>query len=453
MNIVVIGCGTVGSAICIQLAKEGHDVTAVDQDEKALSALVGVCDVFSIAGNGASVSVLEKAGTAKADLIIAVTCGDEVNILCCAAARKLGAKHAVARVRNPEYSGLMKLMKDDINLSLTINPELTAAKEIYRMIRCPAAAKIDSFCRGLVEMAQFRVAKESPLCGMTLNSLRSKMNIKFLVCSVLRDGHAFIPAGDFMIKEGDLIGVTAPEDNLITFFKAIGIYKQPVKNMLTVGGGRTSYYLQSLLKGKGINNTVIEKDISLCRELISEFKDLTVICDSGTNQELLMSEGIEKADAFLAMSDVDAENAIISMYAKTKNVPKIVTMISTLSYQDFFKEVGMDSVVSPKSSTSAYILRYVRSMAATTTDSEIETLHKMMDGSVEALEFAVKEEIPDITGVRLAELRPKSGVLIACIVRDGGVIIPSGDDAIAKGDTVIVITAADAKMRSIREIK
>ncbi len=451
MNIVVIGCGTVGSAICEQLTNEGHDVTVIDESEAAVNALTGVCDVFSVVGSGANVSLLKKCGASDADLIIAVTSSDEVNILCCAAARKLGAKHSVARVRNPEYGELMLLMKEDMNLSLTIIPELHAAKAIYRVLSFPSAAKIDTFCHGRVELAEFTLSSESPICGMSLNALRSKLNIKFLVCSVLRNGQAYIPSGDFVVMAGDVLGVTAPDDAISPFFKAIGMYKQPVKNILTVGGGRITYYLQSLLKKRGIRNTVIESDKELCRELAEEYKDLTVLCDSSTNQELLLEEGIESADAFLALSSEDAENAITSIYAKNRGVPKIITVINTLSYLDYLKDIGLESVISPKTTTAAFVVRYVRAMA-NSGDSEIESLHKMMNDTIEAVEFRIKEDIPGITGVKLAELRPKSGVLVACIVRDNNVIIPSGGDSIAKDDTVVVITTAGVKLQSIKEI-
>ncbi len=451
MNIIIIGCGTVGSAICEQLTKEGHDVTAIDESEVAVNSLTGVCDVFSVVGNGANVSLLQKSGASNADLIIAVTSSDEVNILCCAAARKLGAKHSIARVRNPEYGELMLLMKEDMNLSLTIIPELLAAKEIYRVLSFPSATKIDTFCHGRVELAEFTVKEESPICGMSLNALRSKMNIKFLVCSVLRNGQAYIPSGDFVIMAGDVLGVTAPDDQISPFFKAIGMYKQPIKNILIVGGGRITYYLQSLLKGKGVRSTVIESDEGFCRELAEGFKDITVVCDNGTNQELLLEEGIESADAFLALSSEDAENAITSIYAKKRGVPKILTVINTLSYLDYLKDLGLESVITPKSATSDFVVRYVRAMA-NSKDSEIESLHKMMNDTVEAVEFIVKEDVEGITGVRLAELRPKSGVLIACIVRDDTVIIPTGNDFISKGDTVVLITTAGVKLQSIREI-
>lgn len=450
MNIVVVGSGTVGSAICTQLACEDHNITIVDEDRAALDEITDSADVFAVEGNGAEVSVLRKAGAERADLLIAVTSRDEINILCCAAARKLGTKHTVARVRNPEYSGLMQLLQSEMNLSFTINPELAAAKEIYRLLRIPSAAKIDTFCRGRVELAEFVVSADSPLVGVTLNDLRRKLNIKFLVCGVQRGNEAYIPAGSFCIEEGDTICVTVPDSEIARFFKAIGIYKNPIKNVLITGGGRITYYLQKMLEGGKIRSTVIERNKEFCHELAAGYRGCTVVCDNGTRQETLLEAGLDSVDAFLALSDVDEENAIISMYAQTRGVSKVVTLISRMSYIDFFRSTGIDSIVSPKSSTAAGILRYVRSLA-NTRDSGIESLYKLMNEKIEALEFSVKADIESITDVPLKELRPRAGVLVACIVRGSEVIIPSGDDVIRRGDTVIVVTSK-SRMNSIKGI-
>lgn len=449
MNIIIVGSGTVGTAICSQLVGEGHDITVLDSNSATLSELSNRFDVFAVSGSGTDISILRKAGAEHADLLIAVTSGDEVNILCCSAARKLGTKHTIARVRNPEYNGFIQLMKNDMNLSLTINPELAAAKEIYRMLRFPSAAKIDTCCHGRVELAEFAVGNASPITGVSLNELRGRMNRRFLVCGVLRGGQTYIPSGDFIIEAGDLLTVTAPEHETAEFFRAIGLYKNPVRNLLIVGGGRTTYYLEELLRGGHFRSTVVEKSKERCRALAEEYA-CTVICDDGMKQDVLDEEGIGSTDAFLALSDVDEENAIISLYAKTRGVPKIITKIDTISYIDFFHSAGLESIISPKSSTAAQILRYVRSRTGVH-DSEIGSLHKLLDGSVEALEFTVKEEIPGLTGVPLRSLDARPAVLIACIVRKNAVIIPSGDDAVYKDDTVIIITKG-GQMKSVGDI-
>lgn len=449
MNIVIVGGGTVGAAICMQLTREDHNVTVVDENAEALMELSNICDVFTVTGNGANVSVLRKAGADKADLLIAVTSGDEINLLCCSAARQLGTRHTIARVRNPEYTELMQLMRGEMNLSMTINPELATAREIYRMLRFPSAAKIETLYRGRMELAELTIGPDSPFCHETLRELRAKLNLRFLVCSVLRDGQVFIPSGDFRLLAGDIICVTAPDDEIVDVFKALGAYKTPCRDVLIVGGGRTTYYLEALLQRSKIDSTVIEKDKELCQMLAEQYK-CTVVCDNGTKQDLLLEEGLERADAFLALSDVDEENAIVSMYAKTLGTPKVITMISTMSYVDFFKSVGLESIVSPKTSTAVSILRFVRGMM-TDTGSEIQSLHRLMDGRVEALEFFVKDEIEDITEIPMKKLNLRSGVLVACIVRKDKIIIPSADDVISSGDTVIVI-ALGGEMQSIKDI-
>ncbi len=449
MKIVIVGAGMVGSAICSQLSSEGHNITLIDADSTVVNDISNQYDIFGVAGNGAELSVLRNASIDKADLLIAVTSSDEINILCCAAAKKLGVSNTIARVRNPEYGELMQFMKSELNLSLTINPELAVAKEIYRILRFPSATKIDTFCRGRVEAAEFEISEDSPLCGQTLNDLRSKMNIRFLVCAVLRDGEAYIPNGLFKIEAGDIVCVTAPDEEISSFFKAIGIYKHPVRDVIIVGGGRTTYYLEELLKKGKIKSTVIEKDPALCRELAEQF-NATIICADGTKQEVLREEGLSGTDAFIALSSVDEENAIVSMYAKTQNTHKIITMINAISYIELFRGMGLDSIVSPKSSTAAYILRYVRSMA-NIKGAEMESLHKLMNDKVEALEFKIKDNIDRLTDIPLKELRIREGVLIACIVRRDKVIIPSGNDKISNGDTVIIVTT-EAQIKGIGEI-
>ena len=441
MNIVIVGSGTVGSAICKQLISDGHNITVVDTNSDSLAELANVCDVSCLEGNGAEVAVLRRAGAQDASLLIAVTPEDELNILCCAAAKKLGTEHTIARVRNPEYSELIHLMKSELNLSMTINPELAAAKEIYRSLRFPSAAKIDTFCRGRVELAEFVVPKDSMLCGLSLNEIRSKLNIKFLVCAVLRKDSLYIPSGDFVINADDILSVTSQSSDITKIFKLIGMYKDPIKNILIVGGGRTTYYLEEFLRETKIQSTVIEKDKKLCLDLAEDFK-CSVVCDSGTNHERLLEDGIDKADAFLALSSSDEENAVVSMYAKTKNVSKIITMISAVSYIDFFKSAGLESIISPKSITAAQILHYVRSLA-NKSGAEIESLHKFMNGRALALEFIVKDEIEGLTNIPLKSLKSRKDVLIACIVRKNEMIIPTGSDEIRLGDTVIVVSGSD----------
>ena len=449
MRIIIVGAGTVGTVICTRLAQEHHNITLIDHNVAVLNEMNTKFDVIGVEGNGASVSTLRKAGADKADLLIAVTNQDELNILCCASAKKLGTKHTIARVRNPEYSELMQMIKQDLNLSLTINPELAVAKEISRMLRFPFATKVDTCYHGRVELAELVIAEGSPLCGMTMAQLHTKLNLRFLICGVLRQGKAYIPKGDFILAVGDQVCVTAHDEELVNFFKAMGAYKHPVKDVLIVGGGRMTYYLLNHLQKTKIRATVIEPDKTLCRGLAERF-DCNVIRDDGTNQSVLKEEGIAKADAFLALSSEDEENAIVSLYAKTQGTKKIITLISAMQYVDLFKGMGLDGIVSPKYSTSNEILRYVRSLAVTK-DIEIESLHKLMEDSFEALECVIKEPVEGITGIPLKNLKLRRDVLIASIVHKDKIVIPSGNDKMESGDTVILFTTG-VEINDIKDI-
>jgi trk system potassium uptake protein TrkA len=452
MQIIIIGGGTVGSAVCKQLSTEGHNITVIDKDPDALNEISNMCDIFGITGNGADVSVLREAGAEKTELLIALTVSDEVNILACAAAKKLGTLHTIARVRTPEYTELMRFMKEEMKLSSIVNPDYAVAKSIHRMLRFPSIAKIDSFSHGRVELAEFLVTKDSILCGRQLSELRSKFSYDFLVCSVLRDDIVYIPSGDFYPEPGDQIGIMASEEHLPHLLKEFGLYSDPVKNVLISGGGRTTYYLQKMLHRAKINMTIIEKDRTLCREL-AEACPCTVICDNGTKQELLLEEGLEQIDAFLAISDSDEENVLVSMYAQTVSSGKIITRVKSMSYAAIFTDIGLDGIVSPQTSTVNNIVRYARAVANAHTDetSEIEALHRFMNERIEMLEFRIKKEIDSITGIPLKQLKQRPGILIACIVRNNRIIIPYGNDEIHSGDTVIIVTA-QGQIKGIKDI-
>ncbi len=449
MKIIIVGAGTVGTVICTRLARENHNITLIDHNMAVLTEMSNKFDMIGIEGNGASVSTLRKAGADKADLLIAVTNQDELNILCCASAKKLGTKHTIARVRNPEYSELMQMLKNDLNLSLTINPEFAVAKEISRILRFPFATKIDTCYHGRVELAEFVIGQGSPLCGMTLAQLHTKLNLRFLICGVLRNGKAYIPKGDFVLAVGDNVCLTAHDEEMTNFFKAIGAYKHPVKDVLIVGGGRMTYYLLNHLQKAKIRATVIEPDKLRCRELAEKF-NCNVIREDGTNQSVLKEEGIANADAFLALSSMDEENAIVSLYAKSQGTKKIITLISAMQYVDLFKGMGLDGIVSPKYSTSNEILRYVRSLEVTK-DIEIESLHKLMEDNFEALECLIKEPVEGITGIPLKNLKLRRDVLIASIVHKDKIVIPSGNDKMESGDTVILFTSG-VEINDIKDI-
>lgn len=449
MRIIIVGASTVGSAICARLAKEHHNITLIDRNASKLNDLSSKFDVIGVEGNGASVPTLRKAGADKADLLIAVTNLDELNILCCSSAKRLGTKNTIARVRNPEYTELIQMIKKDLNLSLTINPEQAVAKEISRMLRFPFATKVDTCYHGRVELAEFDLAEDSPLCGMTLAQLHTKLNLPFLICGVLRNGKAYIPKGDFILAVGDTICLTAHDEEIVNFFKAIGAYKHPVKDVLIAGGGRMTYYLLDHLEKTKIRATVIEPDKQRCRELAENFR-CTIIRDDITNQSLLKQEGIANADAFVALSSQDEENAIVSLYAKSQKTKKIITLISAMQYMELYKGMGLDCIVSPKYSTSNEILRYVRSLEATR-DIEIESLHRLMEDNFEALECVIKEPVEGITGIPLKQLKLRRDVLIATIIHKDKIVIPSGNDKMECGDTVILFTTG-VEITEIKDI-
>ncbi len=437
MQIIIVGAGAVGTAICEQLVKEGHNVTVVDSDTSSVAEISASYDVTAVMGSSSDIEVLKQAGAETADMLIAVTQMDEMNILCCYAAKKLGTTHTAARIRNPEYTAFMDLVKDDINVSISINPEYAVAKKISRMLKFPTATKIDTFCDGRVEMAEVTVTEDSPLANLSVLGMREKFNINFLICGVKRGDKAYIPSGKFVVNAGDTLCVTASDEELGKLLKLISKKRKPIKNILVFGGGRTSYYLLKMLGKLLGSTTVIEKDFARCEELSREL-GIAVTHGDGTRQELLLEEGIDTADAFLALSDTDEENAIVSMYAKKMGVKTIITMIRSLPYVDFFRDVGIDSIVSPKSSTVDYILRFVRGMAEAGA-SEIESLHRVLDGKIEAFEFIINESIEGLTDRPLSKVKRTKSSLIAVIVRGDEIIIPSGNDVITKGDRLIVL--------------
>lgn len=451
MKVLIVGTGAVGSAICAQLARERHNITVIDKNADELEKVCSAYDITGLAGNGADISLLKEAGAHDADILIAVTSSDEFNMLCCYAAKKIGAKHTIARVRNPEYNDFLSLTGGELGLALTINPEYEVASRIYRILRNPSATKLDSFYGGRVELAEFVVEGKAHICNLSLHDIRKKSTHKFIVCSVRRGTDVYIPGGDFVIREGDSLCVAMSGNDIASFFKEIGMFKKPARKIILTGGGRTSHYLGELLKKGRVKTeiTAIESDKTLCEDIAKDFP-WTVINGDPSNQDLLIEEGIDGADAFLALSSQDEENAISSMFAKTRAVPKIITLVTSLTYIDFFKQMGIESIVSPKHATVEQIMRFVRSLAASR-DSEIESLHRIMDSDTEALEFIVKEHIGGITGIPIKDIKRKSNTIIASIIHEGEVIIPSGLDVINPGDTVIVI-AGGKKLNSIKDI-
>lgn len=449
MRIVIVGSGKVGTTLAEGLVKEKHDVVVIDNKIEALKGISDILDVMVVQGNGASCDVQIEAGVPEADLVIATTAYDELNMLACVFARKLGAQHTIARVRNPEYYNQLRLMQDELGLSMAINPELEAATEISRILRFPAAVNIETFAQGNIEIIEFKIREGSPLIGMTLVNMRKKYGDGILVCAVRRGEEVYIPNGDFVFKEGDSAHITAKPSVVNEFFKSIGVFKGKVKNALIVGGGRISYYLVRLLDEIGIKAKIIEKDEIKCLQLSEQLPKTIIINGDGLEQELLNEEGIDDTDAFIALTGNDEENIILSMYANQRKVDKIITKINRQSLIDIVNDINIESVVSPKSVTADSILRYVRAMQNSFM-SNIETLHQVVHGKVEALEFCITADT-EIVGIPLKDMELKKNILVACIFRKGKVIIPGGMDELKCGDRVLIITT-NKQFNDIKDI-
>ncbi len=450
MRIIIVGNGKVGNTLAEQLSGEGHDIVIIDRSQQNIDNLVNSLDVMGICGNGASYRVLIEAEVSRADLLIACTSQDEVNLLCCLVAKKLGARHTIARVRNPEYSDQLVFMRDELGLSMSINPERVAAAELFKILRFPSAIKIETFSGNRVELADVKLREGSPLDGIYLRYLSKIYKGNALICAVRRENKTIIPDGNFMLKAGDKISVIAPAGDMLNFFAALGAVLPEAKNVMIIGGGRISFYLSRMLLDNGVHVKIIDVDPSRCDDLVRLLPGAMVICGDGTDQELLDEEGIRDMDAVIALTGVDEENIILSLYAQTKIEGKVITKVNRSTLMNIAETTGLDSIVSPRVLTANLIVRYVRAMQ-NSLGSNIETLHRVAGGEAEALEFRVGKSFP-MLGVPLKALSLKPGILIASISRDGKTIIPGGRDAIMADDRVVVISTADSRFEDLSEI-
>ena len=449
MRIIVVGCGKVGAALTRQLSAEGHSVTVVDRNAEKIQRITEDLDVMGVTGNCSSIAVLSEAGMEHTDVFIAVTGSDELNLLCCMFAKKAAHCHAIARVRNPAYSHELDFIKQQLGLSTIINPELASAKEISRLLRFPAASKIDTFADGRVQLIKFELSDASGLGGQPLKNIPTKLGCDVLICAVERGQEVIIPGGDFMLQSGDLVTFLATREKAIAFFKKLKLPTRPVRSAMIVGGGTIGYYLAKDLLAHGIHVRIIEQSQERCRALAEDLPEATILNGDGTDRQFLQAEGLPIAESFVALTNMDEENVLLAMYAKKHSNAKLITKVNRLEFDDILDSMDIGSVIYPKYMTCDTIVQYVRAKQ-NEAGSNVKTLYRILDDRVEALEFTVHEESA-ATGVPLAQLRLKPNLLVCCITRGGVSIIPRGGDCLKVGDSVVVVTL-ERGMHDLRSI-
>ena len=450
MKIVIIGDGKVGHKLAVQLSEENYDITLIDQNEGKLKEALNEMDIFCITGNGADAEIMKQADVPRADLVIACASTDEMNMLSCLIARRLGAKHTIARVRNPIYYRQIGMLKEDLQLSMAVNPELAASNEILRILLFPEANKVETFMKGRVELVEYALGSDQPLTDLSLAEVYRKFQIKILVCAVKRGKEVYIPDGNFVLREGDRIHIAAGHQDLKTFFKSLGRKNAKVKKVLICGGGHVCFYLAAQLLKVGMQVKIIERNEKRCEELCELLPKATILHGNAADHDLLLEEGIGDADAFVALTGMDEENIIMAFFAKTIGVPKIIAKVNEDMRAQMIEGLGIDSIVSAKSATADEIMGYVRARNNSYSSANVETMYHLVQGKVEALEFIIKKEC-EYTQMSLKDLPIKKNNLIACIGRKRDVIIPNGDDHLEAGDSVIVVTK-DHIVSSFRDI-
>ncbi len=437
LNVIIVGCSNVGKIIAELLSREGHHITVIDKDAATVKTVSDTYDVLGVVGNGSSYRVLMEAGIESANLLIAVTDSDELNLLCCTVAKKVGKCAAIARVRTPDYADELSYLRARLGISMIINPELETAREIARLLRLPGAISINPFAKGHVEMVTFKLTEDSPLCGKALMQLQQTFSVGLLVCGVERNGELTIPNGSFVLESGDIVSFIATARNTQKFFRKISVETRKVASAMIVGGGRIAYYLTKLLLDAGIDVKIIEKDPERCSVLAEELSDASVFCGDGTSEKTLLEAGIDQVGSFIPLTNIDEENILLTLYAKKMTSAKVITKINRMNFHDVIRGLDMDSVVYPRYITTESIVAYARAKQ-NSLGSNIETLYHVFDDRAEAIEFRVGKS--QVNGIPLMHLHLKNELLIACINRGGKIIIPSGTDCIMEGDTVIIVT-------------
>ena len=440
MRIIIAGGGKMGLMLAEKLILEKHNVTIIDRDERVLEHCMDTLDALTVKGNGVSLETLKEADVKHADIVIATTLSDETNMLCCLTAKLQGAKYTIARIRDPEYLSSLSFIMKELFINYVVNPERATAREISRMLRLPFAASIETFARGRVEMVELHTNGHEPFLNIPLKDLYSKNSHlpRVLFCAVERDGHAVIPKGDFVIHPGDSVFVASDTSTISAFFKAIGRNTRGVRDAMIVGGSRIAYYLATLLKESGVKATIIEQKEEKARWLSEELRDVTIIHGDGTDQQLLLSEGLQEASSFITLTDRDEENLMAGLYATKQMSGKVIVKSNRTSYSDLLRSMGLESIISPTQIACDIVLRTVRARA-NASGSSVERVYSLAGGSAEALEFIPRAGAPYI-GVKLKDLKVHKNVLVAVIVRNGHVRVPFGEDAIEAEDHVIIVT-------------
>lgn len=439
MQIMIVGCGKVGINLTEQLTKEGHNITVIDQDRSIVTAVSNKYDVMGVVGNGISYSVQAEAGLKDTDLVIAVAGSDELNLLCCLIAKKMGNCNTIARVRNPIYSKEIDVIREELGLSMVINPELAASFEMARLLRFPSAMKIETFAKGRVEIIKMVIGEDSPLHELSVMEITTKLKCDVLICAVERGEEVTIPNGSFVLQAGDVVSVVASPKNSGAFFKKMGFDTHQVKDAMIVGGGEISYYLASQLLSMGISVKIIELKKERCEELSVLLPKAVIINGDAIDQNILMEEDLKHAEAFVSLTNIDEENILLSLFAKSESNAKIITKINRISFDNVISNLNLGSVIYPKHVTAEYILRYVRAMQ-NSIGSNIETLYQLIEDKVEALEFVIRQDAP-VIGIPLEKLNLKKNLLLCSINRKGQIITPRGQDMMQLGDTVIIVTS------------
>ena len=450
MKITIVGCGKIGRSLIESLAAEGHDILVIDRDPAVLNETTNIYDVMGVCGNAVDCDTLTEADVKNTDIIVATTESDEINMLTCFLAKKMGTKHTIARLRNPEYNDQsIKILRQHLNLSISLNPELLVAEEIANILQLPSAVKIERFSRRNIEMVEIIIPQNSSLDGLNLIKAKEKYRANYLICTVQRNNQVYIPDGHFELQAGDRIGLVAAHGETKKLLNMLGLLKKQAKSVMILGGGKPSYYLAKKLISLGVDVKIIEERLDRCEFLAEELSDAVIIHGDGAHQELLLEEGLTSMDAFVSLTGMDEENIMLSIFASMQNVPKVVAKINRDELLTMAEKLGVDSIISPSRLTTNIIVRYARALE-NSKGSNVETLYKLMDGKAEALEFKVASDSL-VIGIPFKSIKLKSNILIAGITRGSNIIIPSGNDMIMAGDRVVIIST-EKRLQDINDI-